>query len=394
MVFGYRTWLVRVLPYNEILSAGRYQLFLTLFLALACGHGIRALQLWSRRRHHDNGHGGDSRRLVTFALLIVVADLGPTTFQHCYRDPQTADATGTPLSFYAPLKADAATYAERGELPEYRVMWSRGGLYRFLATGLYYHTDTAVPDGPHPGELRAVFDFVRPFEGLMSAAMSQVDRRDLSQVHIDYPVYAGLYLLNVRYLLVHREDQQSFRLTIDDAAPIAVSSSLSPPPASGLAATDLRDDVLDELVARSDPRAVGRTMRLLAQLVGMEVNPRERTCRTLYVDGLQEPIDLGTQPRVTLHGHRVRQQRVDIEVSVTERCFARLAYGYYPHVDVLVDGVAVPPRVTSAGFFLLDLEAGRHEIVLEPHLSTLRTALLLLSAVVLVAILVYYRRAA
>ena len=69
-------------------------------------------------------------------------------------------------------------------------------------------------------------------------------------------------------------------------------------------------------------------------------------------------------------------QRVDLRVRTPSRCFARLAYGYYPYVDILVDGAQVQPHVSSAGFVIIELDAGEHDIALRPRLSALRASLL------------------
>ena len=102
------------------------------------------------------------------------------------------------------------------------------------------------------------------------------------------------------------------------------------------------------------------------------------TCeRILLRDFTGEP-NLATQPRATLIDHQVRHQRVDLKVRVSAPCYARLAYSFSPHLRVTVDGKPVVPQETAGHFIALLLRAGEHHIVLEPHLSRLRTSLLVL----------------
>jgi hypothetical protein len=65
-----------------------------------------------------------------------------------------------------------------------------------------------------------------------------------------------------------------------------------------------------------------------------------------------------------------------MRVHVSEPCFIRLAYAYYPYLRVTVDGQSVTPYQTTGGFIALRLDAGAHRIALEPYLSPIRRALL------------------
>jgi hypothetical protein len=83
--------------------------------------------------------------------------------------------------------------------------------------------------------------------------------------------------------------------------------------------------------------------------------------------------------------HRVENQHVTIALETSAPCFARLAYAYYPYMDVLVNGVAVRPLQTVGGFIALELGQGPQRIELAPRLSPLRRALLWLNGLVLCA---------
>jgi len=388
MVFGYRTALVRMVPNNEILGSGRYLLFVAFFLALCAGHGVRFLQVWAQKSRSWH-------RVAGLATLVVVADLGPTTFQHPYRDGASdVDTAGVSVAFNEGFLARARVYETRGELPNYRAIWAHSNMNRFLATGLfYYNTRTPISDGPHPGELPSVFRFVRPFERLVDAAIVRSLNDEAWQLDVEPMVYSGLALLNVRFLLSRTASGQAIGLELPDPSPIHVSARLGPPPApSAPALSRLLHMDLDQLLSNSDPRDVADMTQLITLLEGMGVDAQARTCRTFFVDNLADPVDLGTDPGVILLEHTVMAQRVAMRVQTASRCYARLAYGYFPYVDVHVDGIRVQPQATSAGFTLIELDAGIHEITLQPRLSMLRASLLWVSLALVVSATIYYLR--
>ena len=124
LVFGYRWPLLRSLNIVQAFNAGRYLLFVVFFLAVMAGVGTLTLI----RLRVIQGKGSN---VFTLLLLAVMVDLGPTTFQHPY--PTT---TETPILFSSKLsnylKMTAARYPN-GELPNYRIFYATGNIWRFLA---------------------------------------------------------------------------------------------------------------------------------------------------------------------------------------------------------------------------------------------------------------------
>jgi len=105
------------------------------------------------------------------------------------------------------------------------------------------------------------------------------------------------------------------------------------------------------------------------------VDPASGRCeRVLLLEG--EGGDLGPEARVEVLEHRVWPQEVSIRLRVSEACFARLAYGWYPDLEVRVDGEVVHPWRTAGHFMALRLPAGEHDIRIEARLSPLRRGLL------------------
>ena len=81
---------------------------------------------------------------------------------------------------------------------------------------------------------------------------------------------------------------------------------------------------------------------------------------------------MGSDPECSVLEHNVWNTRARMRVRVSEDCYTRLSYAYYPYLDVLVDGDRVEPMVTAGRFIALKLSAGTHTIELIPRLSPLR----------------------
>jgi hypothetical protein len=124
-------------------------------------------------------------------------------------------------------------------------------------------------------------------------------------------------------------------------------------------------------------------------LNGMSVDTRTGVADRIYALPPAEPADLGARPAVERLSHRVWNQRVEIRCRVTEPCFARLSYAYYPYLEVRVDDKPVTPLETSGRFMAVRLEAGAHTITIEPYLSPLRKGLFTLDALLLVTGICY-----
>ena len=140
-------------------------------------------------------------------------------------------------------------------------------------------------------------------------------------------------------------------------------------------------------------REVFEQMYPIAWLIEeMGVNIRRNSCTVILIDDGGSAENLGTDPTVIVTRHHVRNQRVEIDLNVSQRAFARLAYAHYPHLAVYIDGTEVESLRTTGGFVALRLPAGAHSIVLEPQLSALRRVLLLLDLILLVVAAAFWWR--
>ena len=116
----------------------------------------------------------------------------------------------------------------------------------------------------------------------------------------------------------------------------------------------------------------------------MGIDLSRRSSARFFITDLEQTRDLGTDSHLEVRSHRVWHQRVELDLHVTDPCYARLAYTYFPSQEVLVNGRLVTPLRTAGGFLCLPLESGSNRIVLQARLSPLRRALLGLDLALLV----------
>ena len=391
LVFGYRWSPFQSLPIVKMMGAGRYLLFTVFFLALASGPAAQALMVLLRRRRWRVP-------VSTLILLAIAIDLGPTTFQQMYVTRER------PANMFPHLRAHADSLNAQGKLPNHRVLWTASSHSSSLLNGqLYFQSRTPRPGSFHPGRARPTVDFVEPFDRYQSKLVEMgyfgIGNTGNDDLHESFPetvfgrshkeiILAGLNMMDVRYLILSPPHGQMETYSGFEYGPVLVSPRIVPFPAKKL----------DQLVASGepfkymDPKGVDAGfMKMLTDsyhalflVVNTGVDPRTRVCERIYVLDA-EGRELGTNPAVEVLEHTVRMQRVDLKLRVSEACFARLAYSYFPHLRVTVDGGEVTPLRTAGGFMAVPLVAGEHDLTLEAELSPLRRGLLAVNLLFLAA---------
>ena len=204
-------------------------------------------------------------------------------------------------------------------------------------------------------------------------------------------ILTGMSMMDVRFLVVSHLDGYT---KINDMSafgsygPVLVSPRVEPVPA----------EQLDQFVASGEPfetmeskgvdpgfmKVLMDSYTALFLVANARVDLNSRACDRIFVVDA-EGKELDTNPAAEVLEHTVRMQRVDLKLRVSEACFARLAYSYFPHLRVTVDGREVAPLRTAGGFMAVQLEAGEHDLVLEAELSPLRRGLLAVNLLYLAA---------
>ena len=371
VIFAYRLPPFNMLSLIHASNASRYLLFLAFFLALAAGVGTLMLL-----RHRP---GRLSRnRCFTLVFLLLWIDLFPTTFLHAYDQSLDRSSSG---GFENVWKA-SIPFSERGELPNYRAHWLDKDEYSAIrgAYPLFMH-ETPISETFHPGELRTLSTFTAPFLQVarylapdLVATPDQIDANDL----VFELLRSGFYLLNTRYVILSANNK-GLQLSLDHNSPIIVSSRLVSYDPEATYDVKIAGANLDSLSARS----ISQVLWIIGE---MGIRPQDHSCERIFIRDREES-DLGTEPTAQVLAHVVRHQRVEMKVDISEACYARLSYAYFPYLQITVDGTPVQPLETAGRFIALPLEAGEHEIVIQARLSPLRRGLLGFGGVMLLGTL-------
>ncbi len=400
LVFGYRWPVLKSLGVVQAMNASRYLLFVVFFVAVLVG-------LFAAARA-----AGRKRPVGVFVaiLVVVLADLGPTTFQQPYRSPGLASKIGPralqdlrrdpnawpvakplPLQHhpvYRRFREELATY-EDGQLPSYRLFHTTHKIYyHFIIPWLALRTGLATPLDTFTQYPLSVPAFVRRFQDMLHLSLQRLEEgAGLNEMPGYDIIRAGFFLMNTRHLLYSdSERDQIFHEEFPEASPVVVSSKISgwPYPVRELDRARARSgsDVDEREARRMQSLALSNFVKLLR---AMNVDVGNRTCTQILVMDGHVKEDLGTSPRVEVLAHRVWNQRVELVVRASAACFARLAYTAYPHQRITLNGRDLRPYTTAGRFVALKLGPGESRIVLEPTLSPLRFALLIVDVVLLLA---------
>ncbi|HEX9443715.1 MAG TPA: hypothetical protein VGA73_06325, partial [Candidatus Binatia bacterium] len=89
---------------------------------------------------------------------------------------------------------------------------------------------------------------------------------------------------------------------------------------------------------------------------------------------------------------RVLPGRIDLEAECADPSTLVLKMTFHPNWRVAVDGRETPTFMLSPSLIGFDLPAGSHRIEAEYHASPLKTPLLILGALTLLAVFVFRRR--
>ena len=375
VVFAYRLPPISSLPLIHSFNASRYLLFVAFFLALAAGIGAHMLL-------QQVPEGLARSRRCTLLLLAMGFDLFPTTFIQPYYPSGNYVPTGWRPESFAEVTEAASPFDERKELPNYRAHWIGEGVYPYKRRAqMLYMGRTPIAETFHPGELRTMNTFVGPFTDWAHQWLPEMESVDPLLAHTDLdPLMAGFQLLNTRHVMATSNKRRSgFAFSLENS-PIVVSGRL--------AGYDEVSVDLAGVTGRFGEDLEDRVARMLWIIQRTGVHPGGgRSCERILVRGVEGERDLGTTPTAQVLAHRVDHQQVEMRVAVSATCHARLAYGYWPYLQVTVDGTPVQPMETAGRFMAIPLEAGEHDIAIRARLSPLRKGLVLLSGVCLAAAL-------
>lgn len=379
LVLGYRWSVLQALPIVTAMSAGRYLLFTAFFMSLLVGAGGAALRSW---------RGKNIRwKTLSLPILLVLADLAPTTLQQPYIANRRELYPYSGEMLKSLRKDEGADNYRSGELPGFRLFTTLGSMHPFLvSTWLLYRTALPTPQAEHRLILPSMLNFVAPLERYLDQVVHHSSDSEERAVRERSTILkAGLQLLNVKYFLALHEGKQVLPFVYTTHTPILVSPKIAGHPMleETVPSEQLVSQSLAAVSAEEKQKMFEHLFPVAAFIEKMEVRIGSNRCERILISAIKGERDLGTDPDVEVLNHRVWNQRVELEVRTSAACYARLAYAYFPFLDVRVNGVPITPMETAGGFLALPLQEGLSRITVEARLSNLRRGLLCLDAVLL-----------
>ncbi len=361
----------------QVFNSSRYLLFVAFFLALAAGVGSHLLCLFRPAKLRRS-------RCYTILFLILLIDLGPTTFQQPY---------GKKLQLFFPQVArfseDNPGVVHSSMVPNFRAQWVTDGHHSsFAIAKMIIDGKTPVPEVYHPGELPASSVLTDPVMYALRQVLAEAQSADAFAAHPWRDLLLrGLRLLNTRFVVATtRSVADGFSLEID-SNPVVVSPRIAPFEREPVTEDNVNSEVGRMLkLEQLDSRLQFSIKNGLRLVQGMGLDPVRNVCDRILVGVEGKATSLGTAPDVEVLEHVVGHHNVRLRVRLTQEGFARLAYAYFPFLEISVDGEVVTPIETADRFIALRLTEGEHTIAIAARLSPLRRTLLWLAVAGLVIV--------
>ena len=342
LMFGYRWPIIRDIPPVRAFNAGRYELFLVFFIAVLAGMALRPLA--GRLRWSPIS-------VLAIAIALIGLDLGPTTFRQPYHYASARKATGVSEDAYAELISYTAN-RDRTTFPPLRMIHPHTARNNILVQ----HTRIPTIASLFDEHTLAAERFLRPVIVLADLQIRQnaaTLRGWIDSAQGDHLLDA-IYLTGTRHLLVRIPGHRatiSIRPSTD--SPIVISTTLTRKP----------------LLPTDSPQSLMNLVR--------EMNVNRLTHTAEHIPVIDNPADIVTRLPLSLSidGYEVYVDRVHLTAHVSTECFARLAFGHYPGLRILVNGAPSEAIPTSDGFVAVRLPSGTNTIEISGSLSFLRKSL-------------------
>ena len=356
ITFGYELPVLRDLAVVQAMGAARYLVFSVFFLSVLAGTAVTKIRARYRRQ----------TLCLTLIVAVILIDLGSTTFMQPHHFASDADATKLGPDLLTKLTEPRATTPYHLFVPE-RILHVSKPINSFLM--MISRTPSVF--GLFEEHPRADREFVRPFLEKLRGDMTG-DRQAIAG-YLDGPegaiAMAGFRLLNTRHYIMSNGRVPTGHLDLEKVSPIAVSRRKS---------RFVHDGVFT-------PSAT------FAAIDRMGLDQTSERCYTILTregDDVELPDDAG----IELISHAVEIDRATIRFTTTADAFARLSYGYYPNLDLTLNGSEVDYFPTAEGFIGLDIPAGDNTIRITGRQSGLRTTIFWVDVILLVAALYWARQ--
>jgi hypothetical protein len=333
--------LLQDLSIVKAMGSSRFLVFVSFFLACTCAIGYEALV--SRLNRESTG-------VVLIALILL--DLGTTTIRQPYHFHPNRKVMASISNVYDELMTKQNELPPSQFVPERmfhtnRTVNNLGAKLSRTSTivGLYHE---------HP---RVDGDFIRPFLEKLQSDLSGPDRDVQSYLSTEKGETAnnGLYLLNTGYYSHLRPGNSSVNIDLRLTSPIVVSNVLECP--------DM-------------PPTPGDGESAFQLIESMGVDPADASCDRIFVTEVELESALPGDPTVRLLSHEAWASETELRFELDMPAHIRFSYGYYPDLDLRLNGAPAEYFRTLDGFIGMTLPAGEHTVRIRGRLSYLRKFML------------------
>jgi hypothetical protein len=113
-------------------------------------------------------------------------------------------------------------------------------------------------------------------------------------------------------------------------------------------------------------------------LATMDIDPSSNSVAAIPViaDGVMDSGPAPVPVAVRVLNHKLQPQSVSLTYDLSAPGYIQLSYGYYPYLNVYLDGEPVSATESVFGLIVFRSPAGQHTVDLKPYLSPLRQVLL------------------
>jgi hypothetical protein len=317
-------------------------------------------------------------KIVILLMAIILLDLGPTTFQNVYRENYDFKE----VMYEKTLNIDKDYKLIERQITRYDPTKDLGANFDPNKLGIISaYTDIQTPLGWfHEGS------------GKSSAYNMEMVKRlhlDLNQNYISEESFKGIFLMGVKFLLF-RDRYHYFSpplkptpyYSINDSIfefkysrPLLMSTKL-------LYVKDLPDYRANNIIETRgyfDQQSYDYDMVRYEEIVRpliekMNIHLQRGVADYLIVrgDDIQGSKDNTQDIDVQVKDVSVDIDTVTIRYLSNESGFGRVAYSYFPYLDVRLDGERMPFFPSAMGYIIVSLPGGEHVISIQGRASPLR----------------------
>lgn len=360
LVFGYRWSILQSLEVVKALNSGRYLLFVVFFMSTLVGSGFALLE------ERKKGNIKATRNWTVLIVLIIMLDLFPTTFQFPFAPKENSGPSliDLPTALYETLQEGISQSSMPSEIPNTRLFFDDKKTYQPLLIS-WLTIFLGMPNIDYiytEATLAAVF-YHTFYEHLSQQLQQPNTSHELQEM--DKHLLSGLALTNVSDV-IFRKANQHFKWTSSASTPILISTQIKP------------------VVIKENPQHETPALEIIKWMGDIDIE--QNTCESIILQHIKSTRIFNTKPSIKVLRHKVEIQKMTMVIEVSDSCFARLPYAYYPSLSVMRNKKSIAKMQTAGGFICIELPPGKHTIELVPSLSFLRKTLLGIEVVTLLAI--------